>query len=104
MAAPVPPTPSDSDVPDGPAPDAKLDSLPGCGVVGLYWGVVPVAVFLVVTVGLRPTVNLIARLRSPQGSRRYGISGTWFVGLVAAVACVGIEWLLTCRTPREPER
>jgi len=44
-----------------------------------------------VTFGLRPTANLIARLRSPSGYGRFGMSGTWVVGLAAAAVATAIE-------------
>jgi hypothetical protein len=53
--------------------------------------VIPVVVFLAVTLGLRPIVNLVARLRSPSGYRQYGMSGTWLVGLLAAAVAVAVE-------------
>jgi hypothetical protein len=65
---------------------------------------IPASVFIVVTVGLRPTVNLIARLKSPHFYRQYGMSGTWVVGLVAAAVTAAIEWVLTRRADRGPDR
>lgn len=65
---------------------------------------IPACVFVVVTVGLRPAVNLIARLKSPHGYQQYGMSGTWVVGLVAAAVAGAIEWVLTRRGDRGPDR
>jgi len=65
---------------------------------------IPASVFIIVTVGLTPTVNLIARLKSPHFYSQYAMSGTWVVGLIAAAATAGIEWVLTRRAGRGPDR
>ena len=70
----------------------------------LILATIPASVFIVVTVGLRPTINLIARLKSPHFYQQYGMSGTWVVGLVAAAVTAGIEWVLTRPTDRGPDR
>lgn len=62
---------------------------------------VAVVVFLAVTFGLKPMINLIARLRSPNNYSHYGMSGTWLPGLVVAAGYLGIVWAVSrWRRPR----
>ncbi len=61
---------------------------------------VPVVVFVGVTLGIRPGVNLVARLRSPHSYSEYDFAGTWVVGLLAASVAAGIEWSVTRRRRR----
>jgi hypothetical protein len=75
-------------------------------VMGRRWvvGLVPVAVFLAVTFGLRPAVNVVSWLRSSGTYQQYGMSGTWLVGLLAAAATVGVEALLARQRRKGRER
>jgi hypothetical protein len=57
----------------------------------------PVVVFLAVTFGLRPLVNLIARIRSPHLYSQYDVSGTWVAGLIAAAVTTVIGLLIARR-------
>jgi hypothetical protein len=50
-----------------------------------------------VTFGIRPAVNLVARLRSPHSYSQYEFAGTWIAGLIAAGAVFGIGFLMSRR-------
>jgi hypothetical protein len=55
-------------------------------------------VFLTVTFGLAPTINLIARLRSPHSYSRYEFAGTWMLGLLAGGLVTGTYAAVAMRT------
>jgi len=60
---------------------------------------VPLALFVVVTWGLAPAVNFIARHSSSSGNyRQYGFSGTWLIGLVAAIVSLVVMGTVFRRT------
>lgn len=55
---------------------------------------VAIAVFLVVTFGLEPAVNLVARVCSPSGYDEYAMSGTWGAGVLATSGYLCVAWLV----------
>lgn len=55
---------------------------------------VALVVFLGVTIGLVPAVNLVARLRSASEYDQYTMSGTWVVGALAATGYLYLAWLI----------
>ena len=66
----------------------------------LLLGVGPVVAFVAVTYGIRPAVNLFARMKSPHSYSEYQFAGTWVAGLLAALATLGIGYVGARRSPR----
>jgi hypothetical protein len=56
---------------------------------------VAIVLFLAVTFGLKPMINLSARLRSPNSYSQYDMSGTWFPALIVAAGYLGVVWAVS---------
>ena len=53
--------------------------------------------FLAFTFGMRPAVNLVARLRSPHSYSQYEFAGTWIADLIAGGAVFRVGLLMSRR-------
>jgi len=56
--------------------------------------VAAVLIFAVITAGIEPFFNWIARVRSPHVYSQWAMSGTWLPGIVAAGLYLAAVWIL----------